>query len=199
MNLSCDGRSLPDCARRSYFHCECAVEPRNGERRRQESVGCRQPRVGRRIRRPRTTISSICQSRPAGIRCGLRRRSAQLSPACAMTGARCWSTTLMDAEPHHRYVLPGPSIWPLLTALAVTVGFAGSVFNRGRWCPASVLTAIALIWLVLAATAIGVEAMTEPRVLDVSDLPPSTTFRTRLRFGGGRRVSSRSKRRCSRF
>ena len=25
-------------------------------------------------------------------------------------------TTLMDAEPHHRYVLPGPSIWPFLTA-----------------------------------------------------------------------------------
>ncbi|HEX3684182.1 MAG TPA: cytochrome c oxidase subunit I [Bryobacteraceae bacterium] len=38
-------------------------------------------------------------------------------------------TTLMDAEPHHRYVLPKASIWPLLTAIAVTVGFAGSVFN----------------------------------------------------------------------
>ena len=39
-------------------------------------------------------------------------------------------TTLMDAKPHHRYVLPGPSIWPLLTAIGVTVGFAGSVFNN---------------------------------------------------------------------
>ena len=38
-------------------------------------------------------------------------------------------TTLMDAEPHHRYVLPGPSIWPFLTALGVTIGFVGSVFR----------------------------------------------------------------------
>ncbi len=38
-------------------------------------------------------------------------------------------TTLMDAEPHHRYILPGPSIWPLISAICVTVGFAGSVFN----------------------------------------------------------------------
>ena len=38
-------------------------------------------------------------------------------------------TTLMDAEPNHRYVLPKASIWPLLTAIAVTVGFIGSVFN----------------------------------------------------------------------
>jgi cytochrome c oxidase subunit 1 len=54
-------------------------------------------------------------------------------------------TSVMDAEPRHRYVLPGPSIWPLLAALAVSVGFIGSVFNP-RWVmPGSFLTAIALI------------------------------------------------------
>jgi cytochrome c oxidase subunit 1 len=54
-------------------------------------------------------------------------------------------TTLMDAEPHHRYVLPGDTIWPLLTALAVTVGFVGSVFRPIWITPGSILTAIALV------------------------------------------------------
>lgn len=54
-------------------------------------------------------------------------------------------TTLMDAEPHHRYVLPGPSIWPLLTAIAVTVGFAGSVFNGWYIFWGAGITAIGLI------------------------------------------------------
>jgi cytochrome c oxidase subunit I+III len=35
----------------------------------------------------------------------------------------------LDAEPVHRAVLPGPSIWPLLTAISVAVGLVGSVFN----------------------------------------------------------------------
>jgi cytochrome c oxidase subunit I len=54
-------------------------------------------------------------------------------------------TTLMDAEPQHRYVLPGPSIWPLLAALGVTVGFAGSVFNAWYIVYGSVLSGIAFI------------------------------------------------------
>jgi cytochrome c oxidase subunit I len=54
-------------------------------------------------------------------------------------------TTLMDAEPHHRYVLPKSSIWPLLTAIAVTVGFAGSVFNGWYIFWGAGLTAIGLI------------------------------------------------------
>ncbi|MGA8026524.1 MAG: cytochrome c oxidase subunit I [Bryobacteraceae bacterium] len=54
-------------------------------------------------------------------------------------------TTLMDAEPHHRYVLPGPTIWPLLTAIAVTTGFAGSVFNAWYITWGSILTGLALI------------------------------------------------------
>ena len=35
----------------------------------------------------------------------------------------------MDAEPHHRYVLPGPSIWPFLTRALITIGLIGSVFQ----------------------------------------------------------------------
>jgi cytochrome c oxidase subunit 1 len=54
-------------------------------------------------------------------------------------------TTLMDADPRYRYVLPGPSIWPLLAAIAVTVGFAGSVFNPWYVVPGSILTGLALI------------------------------------------------------
>jgi hypothetical protein len=54
-------------------------------------------------------------------------------------------TTLMDAEPHHRFVLPAPSIWPLLTAIAVTVGFAGSVFNGWYIFWGAGLTGIGLI------------------------------------------------------
>jgi cytochrome c oxidase subunit I+III len=38
-------------------------------------------------------------------------------------------TTLLDAEPDHRTRLPGPSIWPLITALAVAGMFIGSIFS----------------------------------------------------------------------
>jgi cytochrome c oxidase subunit I len=54
-------------------------------------------------------------------------------------------TTLMDAEPHHRYVLPGPSIWPFITAIFVCFGFTGSVFNPWYIVHGSVLSGLALI------------------------------------------------------
>jgi cytochrome c oxidase subunit I len=54
-------------------------------------------------------------------------------------------TTLMDAEPHHRYVLPGPSIWPFNTAIFVCFGFTGSVFNPWYIVHGSVLSGLALI------------------------------------------------------
>ncbi len=54
-------------------------------------------------------------------------------------------TTLMDAQPHHRYVLPGPSIWPFITAICVGIGFAGSVFNPWYIISGSVISGIALI------------------------------------------------------
>jgi cytochrome c oxidase subunit I+III len=38
-------------------------------------------------------------------------------------------TALLDAEPDHRYKAPGPSLWPLLTAMATTVMFIWSIFQ----------------------------------------------------------------------
>ena len=55
------------------------------------------------------------------------------------------ATTLMDAEPHHRYVLPGDTLWPLITAICVTIGFAGSVFNPWYIVYGSLLSGFALI------------------------------------------------------
>jgi cytochrome c oxidase subunit 1 len=46
-------------------------------------------------------------------------------------------TSMMDGEPHHRYVLPGSSVWPLISALLVTVALIGSVF-RFEWYYAGV-------------------------------------------------------------
>jgi cytochrome c oxidase subunit I len=38
-------------------------------------------------------------------------------------------TYLLDAEPDHRYVMPGPSLWPFLTAVATSVMFIWSIFD----------------------------------------------------------------------
>jgi cytochrome c oxidase subunit I+III len=38
-------------------------------------------------------------------------------------------THVLDAEPDHRYEMPGPSIWPLATALATTLMFVWSIFS----------------------------------------------------------------------
>jgi cytochrome c oxidase subunit 1 len=39
------------------------------------------------------------------------------------------ATGVLDAAPDHRYVLPGPTIWPFCFAIATGIGFAGTVFN----------------------------------------------------------------------
>src|SRR5205814_2059146 len=54
-------------------------------------------------------------------------------------------TSVMDAEPHHRYVLPGSSIWPFLTFLGVAIGLAGSVVAFSWYYVASVLGMAGLI------------------------------------------------------
>ncbi|MBV9761960.1 MAG: cytochrome c oxidase subunit I [Acidobacteriaceae bacterium] len=54
-------------------------------------------------------------------------------------------TTLMDAEPHHRYILPGSSIWPLISAICVTIGFAGSVFNGWYITWGAIISGLAFI------------------------------------------------------
>jgi cytochrome c oxidase subunit 1 len=38
-------------------------------------------------------------------------------------------TYLLDAEPDHRYPMPGPSLWPLFAAIATSVMFVWSIFN----------------------------------------------------------------------
>jgi cytochrome c oxidase subunit I+III len=38
-------------------------------------------------------------------------------------------THTLDAEPQHKEIDPGPSLWPFLTALAVSAAFIGSIFT----------------------------------------------------------------------
>jgi len=38
-------------------------------------------------------------------------------------------TYLLDAEPDHRYPMPGPSLWPLLAAIATSIMFIWSIFD----------------------------------------------------------------------
>src|SRR5207253_1486708 len=47
-------------------------------------------------------------------------------------------TTMLDAEPHRRYVLPGNSIWPFLAVLGFGIGLVGAVFQFGWYYVASV-------------------------------------------------------------
>ncbi len=54
-------------------------------------------------------------------------------------------TTVNDAEPQSRMVLPGPSIWPFLTALGFSFGLAGSVFYFWWYYIALVLGGIGLV------------------------------------------------------
>ncbi len=55
-----------------------------------------------------------------------------LPPVVVGVGSTCREilvTRVMDAEPDHRYKLPGPSIWPLVTAVALSGLFIGSIFT----------------------------------------------------------------------
>ena len=54
-------------------------------------------------------------------------------------------TRLLDAEPDHRDVLPGPSLWPLLVALATGVTFIGVIFNPWAIPIGMILLAVTLI------------------------------------------------------
>jgi cytochrome c oxidase subunit I len=54
-------------------------------------------------------------------------------------------TTLLEAEPQHRCVLPGSSIWPFLTAAGWTIGLVGSVAAFGWYYVATALGMIGLI------------------------------------------------------
>jgi cytochrome c oxidase subunit 1 len=54
-------------------------------------------------------------------------------------------TDFMDGEPQHRYVLPGSTIWPFLTALGVSIGLVGAVFQFSWYYVATALGTIGLI------------------------------------------------------
>jgi hypothetical protein len=51
-------------------------------------------------------------------------------------------TGVTEAEPQFRTVLPGPTIWPLLTALGLGIGLCGSVFYFSSYFLASALALI---------------------------------------------------------
>jgi hypothetical protein len=52
---------------------------------------------------------------------------------------------VLDAEPDHRSVFPEPSIWPLLTALATTALFVGSIFTPWAVVAGAVPVFIAMV------------------------------------------------------
>jgi cytochrome c oxidase subunit 1 len=54
-------------------------------------------------------------------------------------------TSVLDADPHHRCVLPGSSIWPLLTTIGLCIGLAQAVTSFSGYYVASVLGGIGLI------------------------------------------------------
>jgi cytochrome c oxidase subunit I+III len=57
-------------------------------------------------------------------------------------------TTVLDAEPDARYSHPGPSLAPLLAALAVGVTFIGGIFTPWAFVVGPVLLFPALLlWL----------------------------------------------------
>jgi cytochrome c oxidase subunit 1 len=57
-------------------------------------------------------------------------------------------TTMLDAEPDNVTVLPGPTYWPLIAALATSVAFIGVMFST-IWVPVGgFLTFLAIVgWL----------------------------------------------------
>ncbi|HYK41580.1 MAG TPA: cytochrome c oxidase subunit I [Thermoanaerobaculia bacterium] len=55
-------------------------------------------------------------------------------------------TRPLDAEPDHRAVLPGPSIWPLFVALSITVGLVGTL-----WTPWAVVLSGLLFLVTMTA------------------------------------------------
>jgi cytochrome c oxidase subunit 1 len=54
-------------------------------------------------------------------------------------------TALLDAEPDHRYNMPGPSLWPFLTAIATSVMFIWSIFQASGLVWGAIPTFICLI------------------------------------------------------
>jgi cytochrome c oxidase subunit 1 len=59
------------------------------------------------------------------------------------------SGSLTDAEPHTRESSPEPNLWPLLSAIATTIFFVGSIFTpwAAVWgTPPMAIALIAWFW-----------------------------------------------------
>jgi cytochrome c oxidase subunit 1 len=55
------------------------------------------------------------------------------------------ATTVLDAQPDHRYLSPAPTAWPFLTAVATSVMFVGSIFSPWAVVWGSIPIAIGLV------------------------------------------------------
>jgi cytochrome c oxidase subunit 1 len=74
-------------------------------------------------------------------------------------------TSVLDAEPDHRAVMPESSIWPFLSAVAVTVLFVGSIFTPWAIVWGAVLCTPPLViwfWPKRAATRMNIEREVKP-------------------------------------
>jgi cytochrome c oxidase subunit 1 len=74
-------------------------------------------------------------------------------------------TSVLDAEPDHRAVMPQSSIWPFLSAVAVTVLFIGSIFTPWAVVWGSALAALPLVawfWPRRAATRLNLAREVKP-------------------------------------
>jgi cytochrome c oxidase subunit I+III len=102
-----------------------------------------------------TTLEWATSSPPpcygfANLICVSSRQPLSVKPLAYVTGLptrlrTSLVTSLPDARPDHITTDPSPSIWPLLTALAVTVLFIGSIFTPWALIWGSVPVTIALI------------------------------------------------------
>jgi cytochrome c oxidase subunit 1 len=52
---------------------------------------------------------------------------------------------MLDAEPDHLHLMPGPSSWPLLGALATGVTFIGGIFTPWAFVVGGVLLFMAFL------------------------------------------------------
>jgi cytochrome c oxidase subunit 1 len=54
-------------------------------------------------------------------------------------------TDILDASPDHRFLVPGPALWPFLLSIATAVGFIGLIFTPWAAPVGAVLAGIFLI------------------------------------------------------
>ncbi len=109
------------------------------------------------------------------------------------------TTSLVEAEPETRESSPQPSIWPLLSAIAVAATFIGSIFTPWAVVYGTAPVAIALIvWFWPKGSKEDEEGRRRVPPSTSRACPASASAR-RARCGGARWASSRSRRRDSRW